>query len=229
MSDPRFINKIIIITGAGGNFGRSGCLFFLRRGARIAALDVDQNTLNETLAELESIATEDSVIAEGTRIKGYICDVTNSSNVDAVVSSIVSDFGRIDMLWNNAGYQGQIKPTLEYDSADFARVMNINVTGMFIVLQSVAKQMSQQKADGETSHPYSIVNTASVAGLRGTPAMVAYSSSKAAVLAMTVSSAKVCGCTYVILHRHQTLLLTCYTIHRIWHPMESGSMQYLRH
>ncbi|KAL3784156.1 hypothetical protein ACHAWO_006370 [Cyclotella atomus] len=190
MSDPRFINKIIIITGAGGNFGCSGCLFFLRRGARIAALDVDQNTLNETLAELESIATEDSVIAEGTRIKGYICDVTNSSNVDAVVSSIVSDFGRIDMLWNNAGYQGQIKPTLEYDPADFARVMNINVTGMFIVLQSVAKQMSQQKADGETSHPYSIVNTASVAGLRGTPAMVAYSSSKAAVLAMTVSSAK---------------------------------------
>ena len=195
MADTRFLNKTIIITGAGGNFGRSGCLFFLRRGACIAALDVDQNSLNETIAELESVvANEDTATSEDVKIKGYTCDVTNPSNVDSVISSIVSDFGRIDMLWNNAGYQGQIKPTLEYDPADFARVMNINVTGMFIVLQSVAKQMSQQQkgGDGETSHPYSIVNTASVAGLRGTPAMVAYSSSKAAVLAMTVSSAKVC-------------------------------------
>eukprot|EP00540_Astrosyne_radiata_P015204 CAMPEP_0116827698 /NCGR_PEP_ID=MMETSP0418-20121206/3250_1 /TAXON_ID=1158023 /ORGANISM="Astrosyne radiata, Strain 13vi08-1A" /LENGTH=184 /DNA_ID=CAMNT_0004456515 /DNA_START=45 /DNA_END=599 /DNA_ORIENTATION=+ len=88
------------------------------------------------------------------------------------------------MLWNNAGYQGQIKPTLDYDPADFARVMNINVTGMFSVLQVVANQMAKQDTGG------SIVNTASVAGLRGTPAMVAYASSKAAVLAMTVSTAK---------------------------------------
>jgi len=106
------------------------------------------------------------------------------------------------MLWNNAGYQGEIKPTLEYDTADFARVMNINVTGMFIVLQAVAKRMkasydsiqqtTTSSIEGSTtaSHPFSIVNTASVAALRGTPAMVAYSSSKAAILAMTVSTAK---------------------------------------
>jgi NAD(P)-dependent dehydrogenase (short-subunit alcohol dehydrogenase family) len=91
------------------------------------------------------------------------------------------------MLWNNAGYQGQIKPTLEYDPTDFALVMNINVTGMFIVLQAVAKKMVEQ---GEQDTLYSIVNTSSVAGLRGTPAMVAYASSKAAVLAMTVSTSK---------------------------------------
>jgi len=107
------------------------------------------------------------------------------------------------MLWNNAGYQGEIKPTLEYDTAEFARVMNINVTGMFIVLQAVAKRMkasydsiqqtTTSSIEGSTtaSHPFSIVNTASVAALRGTPAMVAYSSSKAAILALTVSTAKV--------------------------------------
>ena len=94
-------------------------------------------------------------------------------------------FGGIDCLWNNAGYQGQIKPTLEYDPADFATVMNINVTGMFIVLQAVGKVMAKQETGG------TIVNTASVAGIGCTPAMVAYASSKAAVLAMTVSSAKV--------------------------------------
>ena len=60
------------------------------------------------------------------------------------------------MLWNNAGYQGQIKPTLEYDPADFSTVLNINVTGMFIVLQTVAKNMAA--SGGGT-----IVNTASVA------------------------------------------------------------------
>ncbi|KAL7485439.1 hypothetical protein ACHAW6_011036 [Cyclotella cf. meneghiniana] len=205
MSDPRFHNKTIVITGAGGNFGRSGCLYFLHRGARIAALDVDVNSLDETIAEVQNDSTDEAstTASKESRIKGYTCDVTNVSNVDSVIESIVRDFGRIDMLWNNAGYQGQIKPTLEYDAADFARVMNINVTGMFVVLQSVARQMSRQHAEdkvGENnggalsnstdSHPYSIVNTASVAGLRGTPAMVAYSSSKAAVLAMTVSSAK---------------------------------------
>jgi len=93
----------------------------------------------------------------------------------------------IDFLWNNAGYQGQIAPTLDYDPVDFANVMNINVTGMFIMLQAVAKKMS---ADGGNNRSFSIVNTASVAGLRGTPAMVAYSSSKAAVLALTVCCAK---------------------------------------
>jgi NAD(P)-dependent dehydrogenase (short-subunit alcohol dehydrogenase family) len=191
MPDHHFQNKVMIITGAGGNFGRSGCLFFLRNGARIAALDVNEKALNETIAVVRTDP-------EDTTIKGYPCDVTNPASVDSVVACIVSDFGRIDLLWNNAGYQGQIKPTLDYDPADFARVMNINVTGMFIVLQSVARQMSRQHAeegkaedkDATTSHPYSIVNTASVAGLRGTPAMVAYSSSKAAILAMTVSSAK---------------------------------------
>lgn len=192
MSDSRFARKTIIITGAGGNFGRSGCLFFLRRGANIAAMDVDTNTLNETIAELEKAVQEDVATLGVVQLKGYTCDITNPKSVDSTVSSIVNDFGHVDMLWNNAGYQGQIKPTLDYDPVDFARVMNVNVTGMFIVLQSVAKQMTKQMTrDKQSTHPYSIVNTASVAGLRGTPAMVAYSSSKAAVLAMTVSSSKV--------------------------------------
>lgn len=181
----RFSGKTIIVTGAGGNFGRVGCLYFAQEGANVAAFDNNEGALNETLNE---------VIAAGCpgKIRGYTCDVTNADSVEKAVGSISKDFdSTIDMLWNNAGYQGQIKPTLEYDPADFARVMNINVTGMFIVLQSVAKIMSSQTISGENSHPFSIVNTASVAALRGTPAMVAYSSSKAAILAMTVSTAKV--------------------------------------
>lgn len=202
-SDRRFIGKTIIITGAGGNFGRVGCHYFAKRGANIAALDNNQDSLNETISEVTS---SESCIS-GRTIKGYTCDVTSADSVEKVVELITKyfDCGRIDMLWNNAGYQGQIKPTLEYDPADFARVMNINVTGMFIVLQSVAKRMAasaQQKqtggSDSEISHPFSIVNTASVAALRGTPAMVAYSSSKAAILAMTASTAKVCENAFIL-------------------------------
>lgn len=170
-----------MITGAGGNFGREGCLFFAQRGAKVAALDKNLSALEETVQFVKEIFP-DAVIFH------FACDVTDVSSVEKAVSDSSAALGRIDMLWNNAGYQGMIKPTLEYDPADFALVMNINVTGMFIVLQAVATKMVEQ--GGGESSSYSIVNTSSVAGLRGTPAMVAYASSKAAVLSMTVSTSK---------------------------------------
>ena len=172
-------------------------------------------------------------------------------NFQTAIEKVVAIYGRIDLCWNNAGYQGKIKPTLEYDPEDFGTVMNVNVTGksrnhnissysrlevfvfcathqllcvricvcnvslpilwtgMFVVLQAVAKQMVAQQQqeqrkrdkDGEMKKTstsignnnrslYSICNTSSVAGLRGTPAMPAYSASKAAVLSMTVSCSK---------------------------------------
>lgn len=194
LSDARFRGKTIIVTGAGGNFGREGCLYFARRGANVAAMDNNESALQETLVEVFAALGE---MGNGgsVNIRSYICDVTDPESVETTIATISVDFdGHMDMLWNNAGYQGQIKPTLEYDPTDFARVMNINVTGMFIVLQSVAKRMAAQTGAGrrrtDVSHPFSIVNTASVAALRGTPAMVAYASSKAAILAMTVSTSK---------------------------------------
>ena len=181
MTDNRFEGKIIVITGAGGNFGREGCLYFAERGAKVAALDKSMTALDETEKEVKKKLPE-------AKISQFLCDVTDEAHTQAVIHAIVAEFGSIDLLWNNAGYQGQIKPTLEYDPVDFALVMNINVTGMFIVLQAVAKQMVKQGAGKDTK--YAIVNTASVAGLRGTPAMCAYASSKAAVLAMTVCTSK---------------------------------------
>lgn len=143
--------------------------------------------------ETESLVKAQTPDAE---IVGIECNVTDPNSVQSAVDQAVEKFGVPNMLWNNAGYQGEIKPTLEYSIADFSNVMNINVTGMFTVLQTVAKTMAaaneaRTSGDGSvSSHPFSIVNTASVAAMRGTPAMVAYSSSKAAILAMTVSSAK---------------------------------------
>lgn len=181
MSSSYFENKVVVVTGAGGNFGREGCLYFAKRGAKIVAMDNNPSTLKDTEENIKKeVSGADVFVAP--------CDVTDANSVQTAVESAVERFSRIDLLWNNAGYQGQIKPTLDYDPKDFGLVMNINVTGMFIVLQAVAKQMAKQERDG--SQTFSIVNTSSVAGLRGTPAMVAYASSKAAVLAMTVSTSK---------------------------------------
>ena len=181
MSSLSFENKVILITGAGGNFGREGCLYFAKRGGKIVAMDKNEATLEETATYVkEEVPNAEILVAP--------CDVTDVASVQNAVDAAVETYTRIDLLWNNAGYQGHITPTLEYDPKDFALVMNVNVTGMFVVLQTVAKQMVQQGGSSSTS--YSIVNTSSVAGLRGTPAMVAYASSKAAVLAMTVSTSK---------------------------------------
>lgn len=196
-----FQDKVIVITGGGGNFGREASLYFARRGAKVAALDMNEETLEETA---KCVQSELSSPAATTMITTCTCDVTDPKSVQDAVDHVVQTYGRIDLCWNNAGYQGHIQPTLKYDPKDFAAVMNINVTGMFIVLQAVARQMVAQQqeetsgaADGASTSSsssggpsYSICNTASVAGLVGTAAMPAYSSSKAAVLAMTVSCSK---------------------------------------
>lgn len=186
--DTRFKDKHIVITGAGGNFGREGCVFFSSRGAKITALDLNKSSLAVTKDIIKGKDAE-------AQIECFDCNVTDAASVQSAIDQAVEKFGVPHMLWNNAGYQGEIKPTLEYSIADFSNVMNINVTGMFTVLQTVAKKMADEKPSdtGSSSHPYSIVNTASVAAMRGTPAMIAYASSKAAILAMTVSAAKDLG------------------------------------
>jgi NAD(P)-dependent dehydrogenase (short-subunit alcohol dehydrogenase family) len=182
-ADHRFVGKVIVITGAGGQLGREGCLYWAARGARLAALDVSEEALQETARALQQQADKNS---NNFDFVSYACDVTSEEQVAAVLDAIVATYGHIDYLWNNAGCQGQIRPILEQSAADFAKVMNVNVTGQFIVLQQTARHMiSKGGMKGG-----SIVNTASVAGMRGTPAMVAYASSKAAVMTMTVCSAK---------------------------------------
>mmetsp|Transcript_9832 Transcript_9832/g.27285 ORF Transcript_9832/g.27285 Transcript_9832/m.27285 type:complete len:296 (-) Transcript_9832:291-1178(-) len=183
--DKGFQNKVIVITGAGGQFGRAGCIYFARRGARIAGLDRDRDTLKETFMAMEKELGNGAF-----DYKPYVCDVTDAKQVDGVIGSVFLRFKRIDLLWNNAGYQGKIKPMLNYDPEDFKLVMEINVAGLFIVMQAVGKRMKEQGDDEHSKGECAIVNTAAAAGQRGTPAMIAYSASKAAVLSMTTVAAK---------------------------------------
>jgi NAD(P)-dependent dehydrogenase (short-subunit alcohol dehydrogenase family) len=169
-------------------------------GAKIAALDLSESALGDTYDEvvtrcnnirLHDAGTGSSSIGSNDTFEyeKFVCNVTDPDAVESVMNEVVRKFGRIDLLWNNAGYQGEICPILSMSPKDFQNVMNINVTGMFIVLQAVAKHMVRQY-EQDPSTTYAMVNTASVAGLRGTPAMSGYASSKAAVIALTVTAAK---------------------------------------
>ncbi|GBG34522.1 Dehydrogenase/reductase SDR family member 4 [Hondaea fermentalgiana] len=176
--DFLFDGKVVMVTGAGGNFGRAGGVYFAKSGADVVLCDVAEGPLKEAEEEVKTY------VKEGRRVMAITCDITDAEKVKEVVDNVVGTLGRIDHLWNNAGYQGLMKPTHEYPVEDFARVMNINVVGSFCVLQAVAKSMIDKGIHG------TIVNTASVAALRGTPTMSAYASSKAAIITLTISTAK---------------------------------------
>jgi len=171
----RFAGAVVVVTGAGGNFGRAGAMFFKKQGANVALLDAVPGPLKESEAELAKVP--------GPRCITVVCDVTKDAAVDAAVAATEKAFGKITHLWNNAGYQGAMKMTLDYPLKDFQLVQDVNVVGAFRMLKAVAASM--KKTGGGV-----IVNTSSVAGLRGTPTMPAYVASKAAIAALTMSVAK---------------------------------------
>ena len=162
----RFEGKTIVITGGGGTFGRVGARYFAEQGAKVVLVDVNQAALDSVAKDVNGITT-------------CACDVRDPTQVQAVVDAC----GRVDLLWNNAGYQGAMKPLLDYPGDDVQRVMDINVVGAFRVLQACAKNMAKHGGGA-------IVQTGSVAGLRGTPTMGAYVASKAAIHGLTMTAAK---------------------------------------
>lgn len=170
----RFDGRTVLVTGGGGDIGLTTAERLAREGASIALLDLDADKLAKA---------EGTIANHGGRVKSYVCDVTDPAAVRQSVADIVSDFGALDMLFNNAGYQGAFKPVHEYPEEDFPRVMNINVTGAFHVLRAVSAHMVQRGFG-------CIVNTASMAGVGGPPNMAAYAASKSAIIGLTLTSSK---------------------------------------
>ena len=102
--DHRFRGKTIVIMGAGGNFGREGCLYFMKRGANVAALDLNAKALKETvaLAEAESRTIDTTTTTNPTNntILAIECNVTDVESVNAAVKTIVDSFQEIHLLWS---------------------------------------------------------------------------------------------------------------------------------
>mmetsp|Transcript_35954 Transcript_35954/g.31720 ORF Transcript_35954/g.31720 Transcript_35954/m.31720 type:complete len:308 (+) Transcript_35954:57-980(+) len=174
----RFKGKTIIVTGGGGVFGSNCAKRFASEGANVALFDINDEAGNKVAEDLTKKYSD-------VKVKFYSVNITKEDVVNKAVEEVAKEFGRVDLLFNNAGYQGDFTKLPDYSVSDFRKVMEINVTGTFIVLKAVANQMIKQEPQGGA-----IVQTASMAAHSGPPNMVAYGSSKAAVHHMTRIAAK---------------------------------------
>jgi 3alpha(or 20beta)-hydroxysteroid dehydrogenase len=170
----RFEDKVVIITGAAGGIGLEACRRFASEGAKIVAVDLHGSDL---------AAAVDIAVAAGGEAISTEADVRVEADVAAYVATAVEAYGRVDVLFNNAGIEGPVSSTLEYDAADFDRVIDVNVKGVWLGIKHVVPAMLK---NGKGA----IVNTASVAGLAGTPGVVAYGASKHAVVGLTKTAAR---------------------------------------
>jgi NAD(P)-dependent dehydrogenase (short-subunit alcohol dehydrogenase family) len=169
MSDERLAGKVAIVTGGAGGIGRGIIRQLLAAGARVAIADI-ANT-NPGLSAKQADAT----IA-------LDVDVTDEDSVIAMVADTVSHFGRLDILCNNAGVDGDVVPLAECTLANYQRVVSVNLQGVFLGIKAAVPKMLER--GGGT-----IINTASAAGIVGMPGLAVYSASKAAVIGLTRSAA----------------------------------------
>jgi len=175
-------DKVVAITGAGRGLGRAMALAFAAKGARIAALDVNATDLKETCAQCTAL---------GVRATAYLTDVVDESQVIASLDAVVSDFGRLDVLINNAGItrdallvKAKDREILSKMSlAQWNAVLNVNLTGVFLCAREAAERMIRLGNGGL------IINISSISR-EGNAGQTNYSAAKAGVAAMTVVWAK---------------------------------------
>jgi NAD(P)-dependent dehydrogenase (short-subunit alcohol dehydrogenase family) len=168
-----FKGKIALVTGAANGIGRATALAFSGAGAKLVLVDRDAAA---------GEATAGAIRQQGGDCRFVAADVTRSADVQAYVKAALDAFGRIDCFYNNAGIEGAVAHTAEYDEAVFDAVIGVNVKGVFLGLRHVLPVMLRQKSGA-------VVNTASVAGLVATPGMPAYVASKHAVIGLTKTAA----------------------------------------
>ena len=167
--DRRFAGKVVVITGGAGGIGRAAAVRFASEGARVVLVDLAGAALPRTVATVETAGGE---------VLAVEADVTRLADVERYADAAVKRFGGIDVFFNNAGILGALKPLVDYPEETFDRVIAVNLKAVWLGMKVVAPLM---RARGGGA----IVNTASIAGLRGSPNIIAYTASKHAVVGMT--------------------------------------------
>jgi len=168
-----FTGKVALVTGGANGIGRAAALGFARRGARVVVVDRDA-AAGEAAAE--------AIREHGAEARFVAADVTRSAEVQAYVQATLDAYGAIDCFFNNAGIEGTFVPTAEYEEAVFDAVIAVNLKGVFLGLRHVLPVMLRQGRGA-------VVNTASTAGLGGSPGLSAYVASKHGVLGLTRTAA----------------------------------------
>lgn len=161
----KVMNKVIVVTGAGSGIGRELVLGLLRKGARVAAVDLNEKTLNETAAFAGD---------RGEKLSLHVVNIAKSAEVDALPAAVIAAHGSVDGLINNAGI---IQPFVRFKDlpmADIERVMNVNFYGL-IHMTGVFLPYLLQRPEAH------IVNVSSMGGFLPVPGQTIYGASKAAV------------------------------------------------
>lgn len=167
--------KVALITGAGSGVGRAAVLLFGEHGAKVVAADINAANAEETVALAKAAGHE--AVAIG-------CDVADPASVDAAVAKAVEAFGRLDVIYNNAGITispipGKgLKRLIDCDPEEMKRVEDVNVNGVIYGCQAAIRQFDRQGGGG------CIVSTASVAGMMGYGGVL-YGTTKGAVVQLT--------------------------------------------
>lgn len=167
-----FADRVCLITGGADGLGLALARRLIVGGGTVCLLDIQKEKLDRAVQKL------------GTTSRGYAVDITQERAVRETVEAVVREFGRVDVLVNSAGITGKTNlKSHEVEAADFDRVFALNVRGTFLTCQAVLPHMLAG-AYGR------ILNIASIAGKDGNAGMVAYSSSKAAVIGLTKAMGK---------------------------------------
>ena len=160
--------KVAIVTGASRGLGQGMAISLTKAGAQVVAVGTNLNNLNDTVSEIKSL---------GGTVLPLACDQTQPPQINAVISATVSRFNRLDILINNAGTIIRA-PAHEFSDADWDRVIDTNLNGVFRFCREAGKIMIQQKSG-------KIINIASLLSFSGGIQVPAYAASKGAVMQLT--------------------------------------------
>jgi NAD(P)-dependent dehydrogenase (short-subunit alcohol dehydrogenase family) len=161
--------RVAVITGGAGMIGHAAAMSLATAGADVMLVDINAAALAARRGAIEAL---------GVGVETYAADVSKSSDVAAYVAGALQAFGRIDAFFNNAGIEGKLGPTHEYDEAEFDRIIAVNLKGIFLGLRHVLPVMLRQGHGA-------VVNTGSIASERGLAGACAYNASKHAVVGWT--------------------------------------------
>jgi len=163
------VSKVALVTGGGSGIGRAAALLFARDGAQVVVADVNDANARET-ATLIGDAGGDATACT--------VDVRDDASVAAMVATATERYGRLDAAFNNAGISPDAKPFTEHTLAEWQRVIDVNLTGVFLCLQAELRVMVEQGGGA-------IVNTSSGAGVVAAPGQPQYTAAKHGVLGLT--------------------------------------------
>ena len=169
-------DRVVLITGAARGIGAATARRLAADGARLALADLDKACVEKLAGELNGV--------------GIQADVTRAADVARMVDEAQRRFGRIDVLFNNAGVI-RVQPLLDVTEAEWDRVLGVNLKAVFFVLQAVARTMKAQSPMRGSELRGKLIQTASIAGYRGGNHLTTpYSASKAGVISLTRSAAQ---------------------------------------